>query len=97
MEKGQYAIDFHAQLSALQAFSICVAILHGTEAQPATGDEKIIRLPHSNSLKVLIEEEVKVLIEAVTEEDKKKNVRNKMEEIQPSYMINPPFSPIARV
>ncbi|KAL5747494.1 hypothetical protein ACOSP7_024495 [Xanthoceras sorbifolium] len=96
LDEGQYAVDFHAQLSTLQAFSICVAILHGTEAAVAAGQDISMQLPHSNSLKVLIEEEVKFLIEAVTEEEKKK-VTKRREEIPPTYVINPPFSPIARV
>ncbi|KAK2647295.1 hypothetical protein Ddye_014784 [Dipteronia dyeriana] len=95
--EGRYPVDFHAQLSTLQAFSICVAILHGTEAAVAAGQDISMQLPHSNSLKVLIEEEVKFLIEAVTEEEKNK-VTKRREEITPTYMINhPPFSPIARV
>lgn len=96
INEGQYAVDFHAQLSTLQAFSICVAMLHGTEAAVAAGQDRSTQLPHSNSLKVLIEEEVKFLIESVTEEEKIKVAKRK-EEILPTYMINPPFSPIARV
>ncbi|GAV57954.1 DUF3527 domain-containing protein [Cephalotus follicularis] len=94
IEEGQYAVDFHAQLSTLQAFSICVAILHGKEASTA-GQERGIQLKQCTSLKELIEEEVKFLIEAVTEEGKK--VNKKTEEIPRSYVINPPFSPISRV
>ncbi|XP_044476496.1 uncharacterized protein LOC123204030 isoform X2 [Mangifera indica] len=96
LEEGRYAVDFHAQLSTLQAFSICVAILHGTETSFATGQEKSMQLPHCNSLKMLIEEEVKFLIKAVSEEEKKK-VTKRMEEIPPSYVINPPLSPMSRV
>ncbi|KAA8522408.1 hypothetical protein F0562_013231 [Nyssa sinensis] len=84
IEEGLFAVDFHAQLSTLQAFSICVAILHSTE-----------QLLQSNLLKVLIEEEVKHLIEAVTEEEKRKV--GQKEEILPSFVLNPPFSPIDRV
>uniref|UniRef100_A0A2P2ILI9 Uncharacterized protein n=1 Tax=Rhizophora mucronata TaxID=61149 RepID=A0A2P2ILI9_RHIMU len=96
VEEGQYAVDFHAQLTTLQAFSICVAMLHGTEALGAFREEKSKQLPHCNSLKVLIEEEVKFLIEAIAEEEKKKNSKTG-EDIQQLYVINPPFSPIARV
>lgn len=95
LEEGWYAVDFHAQLSTLQAFSICVAILHGTETSVAR-QEKRMQLPHCNSLKMIIEEEVKFLIEAVTEEEKKK-VTRRMEESPPPYVINPPFSPMSRV
>ncbi|KAB2634175.1 hypothetical protein D8674_040825 [Pyrus ussuriensis x Pyrus communis] len=37
VEEGRYAVDFHAQLYTLQAFSTCVAILHGTETSAAVG------------------------------------------------------------
>ncbi|KDP25435.1 hypothetical protein JCGZ_20591 [Jatropha curcas] len=98
VEEGQYAVDFHAQLSTLQAFSICVAILHGMEASGTTGGERSKQLSHCNSLKALIEEEVQFLIDAVTEEEKKKKkVSKKKEDIQQSYVLNPPFSPISRV
>ncbi|XP_017972164.1 PREDICTED: uncharacterized protein LOC108661066 isoform X1 [Theobroma cacao] len=93
--EGGYAVDFHAKLSTLQAFSICVAILHGTETSAGAGEAQSKHLSHCNSLKVLIEEEVKFLIESVTGEEKK--VSKKVEAIPPSYVINPPFSPIARV
>ncbi|WCJ26282.1 hypothetical protein M5689_008112 [Euphorbia peplus] len=97
VEEGNYTVDFHAQLTTLQAFSICVAVLHRTEASSITsGEEKIKHLPNCNSLKVLIEEEVQFLIE----EKPTKNVSKKTEEImiqQQSYALNPPFSPIARV
>ncbi|XVE64839.1 hypothetical protein DITRI_Ditri07aG0134300 [Diplodiscus trichospermus] len=86
--EGGYAVDFHAKLSTLQAFSICVAILHGTETSAAVEAQ-------SNSLKVLIKEGVKFLIEAVTEAEEKK-ASKKVEAIPLSYVINPPFSPIAR-
>lgn len=95
LEEGLYAVDFHAQLSTLQAFSICVGILHGSEASIAAAQEKSVQLPHCNSLKALIEDEVKFLIKAVTEEEEKFTKRAK--DIPQSYMINPPFSPIARV
>ncbi|XP_022760157.1 uncharacterized protein LOC111306614 isoform X2 [Durio zibethinus] len=93
--EGGYAVDFHAKLSTLQAFSICVAILHGTETTVAAGEAQSKYLSQSNSLNVCIEEEVKFLIEAVTEE--KKEVSKKLEAIPLSYVINPPFSPIARI
>lgn len=96
VEDGQYAVDFHAQLSTLQAFSMCVSILHGTETSAAAaGQERNNQLSQCNSLKVL-KEEVKFLIEAVTEGEKKK-VAKRVKKIQPSYVLDPPFSPIARV
>ena len=56
----------------MQLISICVAMLHSSEAFSAAGDEKNRPLLQCNSLKMLIEEEVKFLIEAVTEEEKRK-------------------------
>ncbi|XP_038875789.1 uncharacterized protein LOC120068157 [Benincasa hispida] len=96
VKDGQYAVDFHARLSTLQAFSICVAILHATEACTAVQVEETKELQHCNSLKVLLEEEVKFLIDAVTMEEKKRETRM-LKETPTSYLFNPPFSPIARV
>lgn len=96
VEEGEYAVNFHAQLSTLQAFSVCVAILHGTEASIDARKDRTKQLSQNNSLKVLIDDEVKFLIEAVTTGEKKK-VTKMVKEIPPSYVINPPFSPIARV
>ncbi|CAK9141893.1 unnamed protein product [Ilex paraguariensis] len=96
IEDGQYAIDFHAQLTTLQAFSICVAILHTIEASSAVEQDRDKKLMQCDSMRVLIDEEVKYLIEAVTEEESKK-ANKKMEQVSPSFVLNPPFSPIARV
>lgn len=96
MQDGQYAVDFHAQLSTLQAFSICVAVLHIMESSVSSRQEENKQLLQSNSLRLFIEEEVKNLIDAVTEEDKCKG-NKKMAEVLPSFIVNPPFSPIARV
>ncbi|RZC73598.1 hypothetical protein C5167_049079 [Papaver somniferum] len=96
---GQYAVDFHAQLSKLQAFSICVAILHSSDVSTTEvfGYEKDAKQRlHCNSLKVLLEEEVRFLIEAVAEGGKRKITKTK-EEHPPSFLLNPPFSPIGRV
>lgn len=97
VEEGQYAVDFHAQLSTLQAFSICVAILHGTSAfsGPGAGTEKNQPLLQCNSLKMLIEEDIDCFFEAVATE--KKPVCKTPKGIPRSYVLNPPFSPIARV
>ncbi|KAL6986253.1 hypothetical protein U1Q18_019621 [Sarracenia purpurea var. burkii] len=96
IEEGRYSVDFHAQLSALQAFSICVAILHCTEASIAIKWERDKQSLQCNSLRVFIEEEVKSLIEAVMEKEERK-FSKRTEEIPPSFKLNPPFSPIARV
>ncbi|XP_052210782.1 uncharacterized protein LOC127813705 [Diospyros lotus] len=96
VEEGRYSVDFHAQLTALQAFSICVAVLHCAEASVGVGWERDKQLLQCDSLRVLIGEEVKSLIEAVTEEEKRK-LSKKMEERPASFKLNPPFSPIGRV
>ncbi|KAJ4980937.1 hypothetical protein NE237_031774 [Protea cynaroides] len=96
LDDGQYSVDFHAQLSTLQAFSICVAILHSTTDCTAAEQERTTHRLQCNSLKLLLEEEVRFLIETVAEEEKRKETK-KMEEITPSFVVNPPFSPIARV
>ncbi|XP_022958599.1 uncharacterized protein LOC111459778 [Cucurbita moschata] len=97
VKDGQYNVYFHARLSTLQAFSICVAILHATEACNAVQmEEETKEMQHSNSLKVLLEEEVKFLIDTVTMEEKKGETRMS-KETPPSYLFHPPFSPIAKV
>ncbi|XP_043716495.1 uncharacterized protein LOC122664644 [Telopea speciosissima] len=98
IDEGQYLVDFHAQLSTLQAFSICVAILHSAADCTGSGQERTRQRLQCNSLKLLLEEEVRFLIEAVAEEEKRKATK-KLEEIPPppSFVVNPPFSPIARV
>ncbi|KAL2238225.1 uncharacterized protein LOC110012110 [Sesamum indicum] len=96
VEDGKYEVDFHAQLSSLQAFSICVAILHAAEASTAVGQARSKQMLQSDSLRVFAEEEIKNLIDAIAEEEKS-TVNKKMEEVLPSFVINPPFSPIARV
>ncbi|PIN15105.1 hypothetical protein CDL12_12255 [Handroanthus impetiginosus] len=95
-EDGKYAVDFHAQLSSLQAFSICVAVLHAAEASTAVGQERSKQMLQSDSLRVFAEEEVKNLMDAIAEEEKVK-VNKKTEEVLTSFVLNPPFSPIARV
>lgn len=99
-EEGQYDVHFHAQLSTLQAFSTCVAILHNTEVSDSYRNcENVQQLSHCSSLKMLIDEDVQCLVEAVTEEGEK-NVPNPVKEAVialQSYMPNPPFSPISRV
>ncbi|KAL7160090.1 hypothetical protein ABFS83_01G071400 [Erythranthe nasuta] len=93
IEEGKtYQVDFHAQLSSLQAFSICVAILHAAEASiDAVGPDR--RRSERESMKVFAEEEIESLIE------KCKADKSKMEGVVSplSFVTNPPFSPIARV
>lgn len=96
VREGEYAVDFHAKLSTLQAFAICVAALHAAETSSFTHQSSNVPVLPRNSLKVPIEDEVKFIIEAVTGEEKK-NITRKVKEIPPSFALNPPFSPIARV
>ncbi|KAK7318231.1 hypothetical protein RJT34_02930 [Clitoria ternatea] len=95
IDEGHYAVDFHAQLSALQAFSICIAILHGTSAFSGARHEKNQQLSQCSSLKMLIEEDADLFFKSVTTE--KKTVCKNQKGIPRSYVLNPPFSPIARV
>jgi len=95
IEEGHYAVDFHAQLSALQAFSISVAILHGTSASSGGGHEKKQESSQGSSLKMLLEEDPHFFFKSVTTE--KKNGYKNPKVVPRSYVLNPPFSPIARV
>ncbi|XP_073130544.1 uncharacterized protein [Henckelia pumila] len=94
LEDGKYAVDFHAQLSSLQAFSICAAILHMSNASSLVGHESTKEILRSDSLRVFAEEEFKNLMDGVED---KFVTRKKMGEPVPSLVLNPPFSPIARV
>ncbi|KAK4262764.1 hypothetical protein QN277_028278 [Acacia crassicarpa] len=96
VEEGHYAVDFHAQLSTVQAFAICVAILHGTGTFQGAGRQKKQELSQCSSMKMLKDDDgVEFLIDSVTREEKtaskspKANLR--------SYVLKPPFSPVARV
>lgn len=75
VEEGQYAVDFHANLSPLQAFSICVAILHGNSSFSGTGKAKNQQISRCNSLKMLLEEEVELFINSVTKEGNKNSLK----------------------
>lgn len=93
--KGQYSVYFHAQFSALQAFSICVAILHSSEVSSAITPEKTRQRLYSNSLRLLLEKEVRHLIEAVESEEQSKTKEGA--EQMPPFFLDPPFSPMGRV
>lgn len=95
IEEGHYAVDFHAKLSTLQAFSICVAILHGTSSSRGARHEKNQKLSQCSSLKMLLEEDVECFFKSIASE--KKTVFKTPKGIPRSYVTNPPFSPIARV
>lgn len=70
VEEGQYAVDFHAQLSTLQAFSISVAILHGTCTFHGSRVGKKQQLPQCSSLKMLIEDQVEFVTDSAPTEEK---------------------------
>ncbi|XP_015955546.1 uncharacterized protein LOC107479944 [Arachis duranensis] len=97
IEEGQYAVDFHVQLSTLQAFSISVAILHGSSNFSEARQNKPQQLSQCSSLKMLIEEDVEFYIKSVTKEESRKTVSKTRKGIPRPYALNPPFSPIARV
>ncbi|CAL9068121.1 unnamed protein product [Musa banksii] len=90
----QYLVDFHAKFSSLQAFSICIAILHSSEASAAVSQENRQTL-QSNSLKILFEEEVRHLIGGITVEEKRK-VKNGVEQVPPSFFVGSSFSPVTK-
>lgn len=96
-EQGWYSVDFHARLSPLQAFSICVAMLHRTKASIVVGPQRDNLLLKCNSPTVFTGEEVANLLEAAVQEEEKRKASKKIEEIQPSVKLNPPFSPMSRV
>ncbi|KAL1828378.1 hypothetical protein DCAR_0207584 [Daucus carota subsp. sativus] len=87
-KEGEYEVDFHAQLSTLQAFSICVSILHSTEATDAAKQSRDDKFQQCDSLSGLLDEDIKYIFENVQDEKKKAPA---------SFVLNPPFSPIARV
>ncbi|XP_062200983.1 uncharacterized protein LOC133903585 [Phragmites australis] len=93
---GHFKVDFHARLSALQAFSICISLLHCSEASSDIGIEKFKNKLYSSSLKMLLKEEVRQIIDSVTTKEKKKPKRRK-EKTPPSIVVDPPFSPMGRV
>ncbi|XP_040384127.1 uncharacterized protein LOC102702598 [Oryza brachyantha] len=94
---GHFSVDFHARLSALQAFSVCICLLHCSEVSSAIGIDKFKHKLYSSSLKMLLKEEVKQLIESVTTKEKKKKTKRRKERTPPSIVLDPPFSPMGRV
>ncbi|KAF8117966.1 hypothetical protein N665_0007s0015 [Sinapis alba] len=81
IREGHYEVNFHAKLSALQAFSVCVAELHRTE---------VSRRERSNSLSRC--SSLRELIDMATPVNRDIN-----EEVISSFMPNVTFSPISRV
>ncbi|KAI4370072.1 hypothetical protein MLD38_018457 [Melastoma candidum] len=87
LREGFYEISFHARLSSLQAFSICIAMLHSVEATKASRDDDERNPGHGNSLELLVKEDSQFLVGPI----------RKIVNATPSYVVHPPFSPIARV
>ncbi|CAN6971034.1 uncharacterized protein LOC103838270 [Brassica rapa] len=81
IREGHYEVNFHAKLSALQAFSVCVAELHRTEVSRG---ERSNSLSRCSSLRELIDMATPVN-------------RDINEEVISSFMPNVTFSPISRV
>ncbi|VVA96164.1 unnamed protein product [Arabis nemorensis] len=81
IREGHYVVNFHAKLSALQAFSVCVAELHRTEVSRG---ERSNSLSRCSSLRELIDMATPVN-------------RDTREEVLSSFMPNVTFSPISRV
>ncbi|GFP99181.1 hypothetical protein PHJA_002062000 [Phtheirospermum japonicum] len=90
---GKYEVDFHARLSSLQAFSISVAMLHAAGRKRSTSQMSQIGSP-TLCARSIIESTVDAL--AKEENEEISNV-NKKEHVLSSFVLNPPFSPIARV
>lgn len=95
-EKRQHAVHFHAHFSALQAFSICIAVLHASEVSSAVICEKSRRRLYPDSFRLLLEEEVRHFIEAVGNEEQRKG-KEGVEEIPATFFLEPAFSPMGRV
>ncbi|XP_031503570.1 uncharacterized protein LOC116266469 [Nymphaea colorata] len=95
IDKWLYSVTFHAKLSSLQAFAICVAVLHSSEISMPAGKENIHQRSVSNSLKALLEEDVKCLIGMDLKDGKRKT--SKRLDLQTNFMLDPPISPIGRV
>ncbi|KAJ8624333.1 hypothetical protein MRB53_032863 [Persea americana] len=92
-KEGLYAIDFNASISLLQAFSICVAILHG--GKPANLSEMLNMLetkssPDSES----IENDI---IKAPNKSQGENPTSRSQGGIPTSYVPYPPHSPVGRV
>ncbi|KAK9094804.1 hypothetical protein Scep_026273 [Stephania cephalantha] len=94
IDEGLYSVKFHSRLSMLQAFSISVAIVHGSEICSLVRKERDGQDLHCNSPKLLLEEEVRFFVDALAQE--KKKVGNTTNAISQSSLLNPPFSPFAR-
>jgi hypothetical protein len=70
-------------------------LLHCSEASSDIGIEKFKNKLYSSSLKMLLKDEVRQLIDSVTPKEKKPKRRK--EKTPPSIVVDPPFSPMGRV
>ncbi|CAM8947195.1 unnamed protein product [Rhodiola kirilowii] len=96
VEEGHYSVNFHVRLSALQAFSISIAMLHSWETS-----RNIPRMLQCNTLETFLKDEVKLFMESVTDMSKKKTATSEKDKIpsnkdKASFTFNPPLSPICR-
>lgn len=96
VDKEQYAVDYDAQLSTLQAFSICVAVLEGAEVSTTVGRGIDQPLLQNDKIKSHTGKGVKFSTEVVTEDNKIK-ATDTMQKVPPTFMVSPPFSPVSRV
>lgn len=71
--EGQYSVNFHAKLSALQAFSVCIANL---DAVDPPSMQRHVPLSRTKSLQLLLEEEVRHFLSAAVSD--KENTEEKM-------------------
>ncbi|CAH9071347.1 unnamed protein product [Cuscuta epithymum] len=93
----QYAVSFQHELSVLQAFSICVSVLHTTEAL-AAGSVERRRGKNVKSLqqRMFANHDFGSLTVGVRQQEKAKGSR-KVDQSLPLFVVNPLFSSIARI
>ncbi|VFQ83961.1 unnamed protein product [Cuscuta campestris] len=92
IEDGQqYGVNFDHELSTLQAFSICVALLHAKEASVAVERNREAR---ALQRRIFGKDDFGSLIR----QQQEKMSGNKMiDQTFPYFVLNPLFSPIARI
>lgn len=80
-KEGIYSVDFGSTISLLQAFSICVSILHGKRpydyAEPCDASEE------------------KAAVERIVSNQLKSSIKTRRK-ARASYVSCPPISPVAR-
>lgn len=83
-KEGLYTVDFNAPLSLLQAFSICIAVLHGRMTANLSGVHSFLHVKSSSD-------------PMSTENGTIKSSTKTQGEIPASYFPYPPHSPVGRV